>query len=241
MSLLLAPSHRHIGSPPLWGFEMTHWGMVLSALSFDRTVNRQRNDDRQKPVMLKLRSYYADIINLERFMTVWHIARSSHLGRILLLCGLLTSCASGIETPILVETNPSAIPSAEPMEENTPTPSDLDLQEANVLDVRFERLDDNKVRFDVTLLHDDVGESPSFADSWQVEDLVGTVLGERILAHSHGTTPFTRSATIQIPEGMDMVVVRGHDMEHGFGGQAALVNMTTSEVQLFDEDNEIAP
>jgi hypothetical protein len=30
-------------------------------------------------------------------------------------------------------------------------------------------------------------------------------------------------------------------MEHGFGGQAALVNMTTGEVQLFDEDNEIAP
>ncbi len=178
---------------------------------------------------------------MKRFMTGWQKTRTSHLGRILLLCGLLTSCASRIETPILVETNPAATLRAEPMEENTPTPSDLDLQEANVLDVRFVKLDDNKVRFDVTLLHDDDGESPSFADSWQVEDLDGTILGERILAHSHGTTPFTRSATILIPEGMDMVVVRGHDMEHGFGGQAALVNMTTGEVHFFDEDNETIP
>ena len=177
---------------------------------------------------------------MERFMTGWHKAHISHLGRILLLCGLLTSCASGIETPILVETNPAVIPSAEPMEEITP-PSDLDLQEANVLDVRFEKLDEYKVRFDVTLLHDDDGESPSFADSWQVEDLDGTVLGERILAHSHGTIPFTRSGTILIPESIDLVIVRGHDMEHGFGGQAARVNITTGEVHFFDEDIGTVP
>ena len=174
-------------------------------------------------------------------MTGWYKVRISHISRTLLLCGLLTSCASGIETPILIETNPAVIPSVEPMEENTPTPSDLDLQEANVLDVRFIKLDDYKVRFDVTLLHDDDGESPSFADSWQVEDLDGNVLGERILAHSHGTIPFTRSATILIPEGIDLVIVRGHDMEHGFGGQAALVNMTTGEVHFFDEENKPTP
>jgi hypothetical protein len=181
------------------------------------------------------------VLSMKRFMTGWQKSHTSHLGRILLLFGLLTSCASGIETQILVETNPSAIPSAEPMKENTPTPSDLDLQEANVLDVRFERLGDSKIRFDVTLLHDDDGESPSFADSWQVEGLDGIVLGERILAHSHGTISFTRSATILIPEGMDRVIVRGHDMEHGFGGQAALVNMTTGEVHFFDEDNGTTP
>ena len=178
---------------------------------------------------------------MKRFMTGWHKARISHIGRILLLCGLLTSCASGIDTPILVDPNPAVIPSAKPLEENTPTPSDLDLQEANVLDVRFEKLDDFNVRFDVTLLHDDDGESPSFADSWQIEDLDGIVLGERILAHSHGTAPFTRSATILIPEGIDSVIVRGHDMEHGFGGQAALVNITTGEIHFFDEDNQTAP
>jgi len=178
---------------------------------------------------------------MEYFMVGWYKVRISHIGRILLLCGLLTSCASGIDTPILVDPNPAVIPSAKPLEENTPTPSDLDLQEANVLDVRFEKLDNYKVRFDVTLLHDDDGESPSFADSWQVEDLDGNIRGERILAHSHGTAPFTRSATILIPEGIDSVIVRGHDMEHGFGGQAALVNITTGEIHFFDEDNQTAP
>ncbi|NOR90124.1 MAG: hypothetical protein GQ524_07695 [Anaerolineales bacterium] len=161
--------------------------------------------------------------------------------RILLLGVVLSSCTLMNETPIPADIEIPVIPSSTYSEAPAQTTRDLDLQEANVLDVRFEKLDEFNVRFDVTLLHDDVGESPSFADSWQVEDLDGIVLGERILAHGHGTAPFTRSATIQIPEGMDMVVVRGHDMEHGFGGQAALVNMTTGEVQLFDEDNEIAP
>jgi hypothetical protein len=161
--------------------------------------------------------------------------------RILLLGVVLSSCTLMNETPIPADIEIPVIPSSTYSEAPAQTTRDLDLQEANVLDVRFEKLDEFNVRFDVTLLHDDVGESPSFADSWQVEDLDGIVLGERILAHGHGTAPFTRSATIQIPEGMDMVVVRGHDIEHGFGGQAALVNMTTGEVQLFDEDNEIAP
>ncbi len=174
-------------------------------------------------------------------MDAWHNVRISHLGRFLLLCGIITSCTSVIETPILLEDNPAVTPSPEPMEDHTPTPSDLDLQEANVLEVRFEKLDESQYRFDVTLLHDDDGESPSFADSWQVEDLDGLILGERILAHSHGTTPFTRSATILIPEGVDLVIVRGHDMEHGFGGQAALVNMTTGEIQFFDEDSGTIP
>ncbi len=110
-----------------------------------------------------------------------------------------------------------------------------------MLEVHFEKLDESQYRFDVTLLHDDNGESRSFADSWQVEDLDGLILGERILAHSHGTTPFTRSATILIPQGVDLVIVRGHDMEHGFGGQAALVNMTTGEIHFFDEDNGTIP
>ena len=146
-----------------------------------------------------------------------------------------------IETPILAEGEPAVIPMAKYTEEQPLTTSDLDLQEMNVLDVRFEKLDEYKHRFDVTLLHDDDGESPSFADRWQVEDFEGTVLGERILAHGHGTKPFTRSATILIPEGNDLVVVRGHDMEHGFAGQAVLINMTTGEIHFFDEDNGTVP
>ncbi len=130
---------------------------------------------------------------------------------------------------MLVETNPAVIPSAENMEESTPTPTDLDLQEANVLDVRFVKIDEYKWRFDVTLLHDDDGEAPQYADWWQVDDLSGNVLGKRILAHSHGTLPFTRSATIDIPAGVEIVIIRGHDMLHGFGGQAIQLNLITGE------------
>ena len=164
-----------------------------------------------------------------------------HWIRIVLLGGLLTSCTTLNETPIAIDVETPVIISPPHSDGPTPTTHDLDLQEANVLDVLFEEIGDSKYQFEVTLLHDDDGESPSFADSWQVEDLDGIVLGERILTHSHGTTPFTRSATILIPDDIEIVIVRGHDMEHGFGGQAAVVNMKTGEVLFFDEDKGIIP
>jgi len=145
------------------------------------------------------------------------------------------------ETPIPADIEILVFPSPMNSEDITPTSLDLDLREANVVEVRFQETDETKYRFDVTILHDDDGESPSFADSWQVEDLDGIVLGERILTHSHGTTPFTRSATILIPDNIDFVIIRGHDMEHGFGGQAAVVNLVTGEIHTFDEDLGIIP
>ena len=145
------------------------------------------------------------------------------------------------ETPIPADIEILVFPSPMNSEDITPTSLDLDLREANVVEVRFQETDETKYRFDVTLLHDDDGESPSYADSWLVEDLDGFVLGERILTHSHGTMPFSRSAIILIPGNIDLVIVRGHDMEHGFGGQAAVVNMKTGEVRFFDEDKGIIP
>jgi hypothetical protein len=47
--------------------------------------------------------------------------------------------------------------------------TDLDLREANVVDVAFEG-SGGSYRFDVTLYHDDDGES-GYADWWQVETL----------------------------------------------------------------------
>lgn len=105
--------------------------------------------------------------------------------------------------------------------------TDLDLKEANVIEVEVEALGGGTYRFDVTLLHDDVGEAPDYADAWQVEGLQGTVFGRRVLLHSHGNEPFTRSGTIEIPAGVERVIVRGHDMQHGFGGQAMQVDLNT--------------
>lgn len=111
----------------------------------------------------------------------------------------------------------------------------LDLREANVLNVVFEDLGDGRYRFDVTLLHDDDGEAPSYADSWQVWDTAGNLLGERVLTHSHSTGPFTRSATIEIPAGAGTVLIRGHDMEHGHGGQSMRVDLGSGEAQFYDD------
>jgi hypothetical protein len=118
-----------------------------------------------------------------------------------------------------------------------PEPDDLDLREANVIDVTFEALENDSYRFDVTLQHDDEGEAPHYADWWQVEDLEALVLGKRILTHSHGNEPFTRSETITIPENISIVNVRGHDMDHGFGGQAIRVNLANGDIEPFMEDN----
>jgi hypothetical protein len=109
---------------------------------------------------------------------------------------------------------------------------ELDLRYAQVLDVTFEILESFRIRFDVTLIHDDDGESPQFADWWQVEDRSGNILGKRILTHSHGNLPFTRSATIEIPSHVESVIVRGHDMLHGFGGQVIQLNLMTGEKSI---------
>jgi hypothetical protein len=102
--------------------------------------------------------------------------------------------------------------------------TDLDLREANVTAVEIEDRGDGEYRFDVTLYHDDDGED-GYANWWQVETLDGEQLGRRELLHAHSTDPFTRSETITIPNGVDCVVVRGHDQTHGYGGQAMTVSI----------------
>ncbi len=116
----------------------------------------------------------------------------------------------------------------------------LDLREANVLAVSFEALDEGEYRFDVTLIHDDSGEAPDFADWWQVEDAQGNLLGRRDLLHDHGTAAFTRSEVIAVPVGTDFVVVRAHDMRHGYGGQSMRVDMRSGATSPFDEGSDPA-
>ncbi|QAU11557.1 hypothetical protein EKH57_01580 [Halorubrum sp. BOL3-1] len=98
---------------------------------------------------------------------------------------------------------------------------DLDLREANVVDVAVEATDEG-YGFDVTLHHDDDGEE-GYANWWQVERPDGTRLGRRELVHAHSEQPFTRSETVDVSEDASCVVVRGHDQTHGYGGVAAVV------------------
>ena len=102
--------------------------------------------------------------------------------------------------------------------------SELDLREANVVRIGID--DSNGAStFTVGLHHDDAGED-GYADWWQVETLDGTQLGRRDLLHAHESNqPFERSETIEIPDDVTCVVVRGHDQIHGYGGRAVVVNL----------------
>ena len=113
----------------------------------------------------------------------------------------------------------------------------LDLREANVVEVTVTDEGDGRYRFDVTLHHDDDGED-GYANWWQVETLDGQKLGRRDLLHPHSEQPFTRSETIEIPNDVDCVVVRGHDEVHGYGGQAMLVPIATGGTVAIDQGTE---
>jgi hypothetical protein len=125
---------------------------------------------------------------------------------------------------------------AETTENATSTPpggSELDLREANVVGVSFERTD-GAYEFEVTLHHDDSGED-GYADWWQVEGLDGTRLGRRELLHAHAQQPFTRSETIEIPGEVSCVVVRGHDQTHEYGGVASVVDLDSGATRAIDQ------
>ncbi|EMA46177.1 hypothetical protein [Halococcus saccharolyticus] len=127
----------------------------------------------------------------------------------------------------------AAIESATP---GTTTGGELDLREANVVGVEIDSTDGG-YRFDVTLYHDDGGED-GYANWWQVETLDGERLGRRDLLHPHGTTRFTRSETIEVPDGTERVVVRGHDQTHGYGGQTMLVTLETGTSEIVRQGSE---
>lgn len=82
--------------------------------------------------------------------------------------------------------------------------------------VNVKHLKDRDFRFSVTLRHSDEGWE-HYADHWEVRDLDGDVLGQRPLAHPHDDEqPFTRSAVITVPEGLETVEVFARDTVHGW-------------------------
>lgn len=114
--------------------------------------------------------------------------------------------------------------------------SELDLREANVVSVEIDDAQ-NPIEFAVGLHHDDDGED-GYANWWQVESLDGTQLGRRELTHPHSQQPFTRSTTIEIPESVACVVVRGHDQIHGYGGQLIVVNIDTGNRTIIEQGSD---
>ncbi|MFD1598485.1 hypothetical protein [Halobellus rarus] len=119
---------------------------------------------------------------------------------------------------------------------DSPSEPELDLREANVVDVAFDG-DGGSYTFDVALHHDDDGED-GYANWWQIERLDGTRLGRRELLHAHSRQPFTRSDTVEIPSDVTCVVVRGHDQTHGYGGRTMVVNLSSSATRAVEQGSD---
>ena len=98
--------------------------------------------------------------------------------------------------------------------------------EADVIEVEVRRIGGDTYKFDVTVRHADEGWE-HFANKWEVTAPDGMVLGTRILAHPHvDEQPFTRSlAGVKIPENIDEVTIRAHDLVHGYGGKTVEVKV----------------
>ena len=98
--------------------------------------------------------------------------------------------------------------------------------EADVIEVEVRRIGGDTYKFDVTVRHADEGWE-HFANKWEVTAPDGTVLGTRVLAHPHvEEQPFTRSLSgVKIPENLTEVIVRAHDLVHGYGGKTVEVKV----------------
>lgn len=98
--------------------------------------------------------------------------------------------------------------------------------EADVLSVKAVPEGGGLWRFHATVRHADEGWN-HYADNWQVLTLDGRVLGTRVLLHPHEhEQPFTRSlGGVAVPDGIDRVIVRAHDSQHGTGGAEATVEL----------------
>ena len=97
--------------------------------------------------------------------------------------------------------------------------------EADVIDVKVEKLAGSKYRFHVTVDHEDDGWD-HYANAWQVVSPDGNVLGTRKLKHPHvEEMPFTRSHVVIVPAGITEVTVRAGDLVHGYGGAEMTVSL----------------
>lgn len=109
--------------------------------------------------------------------------------------------------------------------------------DADVIFVRAVNTGENTWTFHVTVSHPDTGWE-DYADGWDIVLPDGTPIipndGDaftRVLVHPHvNEQPFTRSqSNIFIPDDVNVVTVRAHDLVDGWGGQEITVDLTQSE------------
>ena len=168
-----------------------------------------------------------------------------------LLIVTITLAACGTQTPPPTEipeatvTNEQMLPlqesggDAQPAASPLPTPTSAN---ADVQFVRAKQGAGGSWTFSVTVLHPDTGWD-DYADGWDVVLPDNTVVKPdpdspftRLLLHPHESEqPFTRSQSgIVIPEGVEQVTVRAHDLVDGWGGKAVVVDLSQASGPDFE-------
>ena len=81
--------------------------------------------------------------------------------------------------------------------------------------------------FQVKVRHADIGWS-HYADRFEILTPEGELLATRVLRHPHvHEQPFVRGLVgVEIPEGVEAVVVRAGDSKHGLGGKTVTAELT---------------
>lgn len=97
--------------------------------------------------------------------------------------------------------------------------------EADIIKVKVDK-SGSTYRFSVTVKHADEGWQ-HYANKWDVVSLDGQVLATRILHHPHvSEQPFTRSLSgVAVDSRIDSVIIRAHDLVHGYGGKEMTVEL----------------
>ncbi len=98
--------------------------------------------------------------------------------------------------------------------------------EADVVAVNIVELQEGSYRFDVTVSHQDEGWK-HYADKWDIVGPEGTVFDTRTLLHPHvDEQPFERSLSgVKIPNEINLITVRAHDLVHQYGGKVMVVKI----------------
>lgn len=98
--------------------------------------------------------------------------------------------------------------------------------EADVVKAEAVPLGEGVWRFTVTVRHADEGWN-HYANSFQILDMDGNVLGTRTLHHPHeNEQPFTRSlGGVSIPATVKRVRIRAGDSVHEYGGTEVVLEL----------------
>lgn len=102
--------------------------------------------------------------------------------------------------------------------------------EANVRDAQWQRGADDLLTISATIEHADEGWD-HYADRFEILAPDGAILATRILLHPHvDEQPFTRSLTSFVaPDGLCKLIVRTHDLVHGYGGAETTLDICSGQ------------